>query len=210
MRRNPFLENIQKHFGKVEAAPPRRVVTEDPDGNPLEIVQCRNCSTQYWADGETPCPRCDSMDADVIDVDNVKSKSRFDGSSIPSFEDFVASGGRIVYEPPPPIREDEDKPRPCEDCEQCGDCDKSILCPSCGAQYWADSATACPHCAPDISDIAKRLDVSCLSTFDADALRPEAPATQDDVSQLAKALSKEVKRIEAAFNRIAEKKGSKK
>lgn len=200
--RREFFNQARGHF-----KPTRRVVDEDADGNPLEVVQCSVCSTQFWTDGETPCPGCNSMDVRCVDAGQVKSRFSFDrrpvevkhrvkiesSEDVPSFEDFLTKGGRIEYEPPKATNPfgqegrltDEDNGVPCEDCEDCEDCG---------------------DCKEDEEhlDIIKRMNLSFASPLSG-ALRPEAPATQNEVFELAEALSKELQTMTNAFARATEK-----
>lgn len=159
---------VRKHFGGITPAPPRKLVTTGPDGEKLEAVKCMNCSTEYWSNGRTPCPRCAPNPSMIAD-----------GDEVPTFEDFIASGGQIEYVPPSLFPDTPERGN--------------------GGRIRVNAPPVEGH-----HGIIDRMDLSFASPLSG-ALRPDAPATQDDLFELTTALSKELKRMQDAFQRILEK-----
>ena len=124
----------------------------------------------------------------------VKTKSRFsfdrlpENGEIPCFEDFIASGGRIEYVPPFDERTGLPLNGPKNPFEDMDDEE--------------DDDGVGP--VEEHHKVIDRMNLSFASPLSG-ALRPEAPATQDDVFELATALSKEIRRMNVAFERITKR-----
>jgi len=124
-----FVDKVRQQFidGAGKGSPELGTDIEDDDGNPLEVVRCEGCRTQYWSNGETPCPRCSSI---PLGIKTPHKKMIIDAEDPPSFEDFLMDSGNGAFEvhgkpvrvAAPPYREDGRPEEPCEDCEGCGDC----------------------------------------------------------------------------------------